>query len=74
MKISLSVFRNKKNIPDILKNKIELEIVDQFNYLGHTLNYNLDDSYDITAKLNKFYSSFNSTFRSFSKVWSFFMV
>ena len=62
------VFRNKKNIPDILKNKIELEIVDQFNYLGHILNYNLDDSNDITAKLNKFYSSFNSIFRSFSQV------
>ena len=55
MKISLSVFRNKKNIPDILKNKIELEIVDQFNYLGHIFNNNLDDSNDITAKLNKFY-------------------
>ena len=37
-------------------------------YLGHILNYNLDDSNDVNAKLNTFYGSFNSTFRNFSNV------
>ena len=59
------IFRNKKSLPDSLKNNITLEIVEKFNYLGHILNYNLDD---VEAKLNKFYGSSNSVFRNSYKV------
>ena len=45
-----------------------MEIVDQFNYLSHILNFNLDDENDVEAKLNKFYGSSNSIFRNFSNV------
>lgn len=62
------VFRNKKSLPDSLTNNITLEVVEQFNYLGHILNYNLDDADDVEAKLNKFHGSFNSVFRNFSNV------
>ena len=62
------VFRRSKLISDEIKNKIELEVVDEFNYLGHILQYNLDDTRDINHKLNNFYASFNSTYRNFSMV------
>ena len=44
------------------------EIVKQYKYLGNIISHDLDDEYDVKCKLNCFYSSFNSTFRSFSGV------
>ena len=62
------IFRKSKIVPDCICNKIVLGIVDEYNYLGHILQYNLDDTKDIYLKLNNFYSSFNNTYRNFSMV------
>ena len=37
-----------------------LDTVDEYVYLGHCHNYNLDNSEDMKIKLNKFYSSFHT--------------
>ena len=44
------------------------EVVNNFNFLGHILYFNLNDDKDILNKLNKFYISFNCMYRNFSKV------
>ena len=44
------------------------EVVKQYKYLGNIISHDLDDEYDVKYKLNCFYSSSNSTFRSFSGV------
>ena len=41
------------------------DIVESIKYLGNILKYNLDDSLDVSQKLNTFYKSFYSVFRSF---------
>ena len=64
-KSKCSVFVDLKKISENIKNKIELELVNEFNYLCHLIKYNLDDTSHICLKLNKFYSSFNSTYRNF---------
>ena len=62
------IFRKSKYVSEDIKNKILLEVVDEFNYLGHLIQYNLDDTSDINLKLNNFYASFNSIYRNFSIV------
>ena len=57
------VFRKNKNVSNELHCNL-LDTVDEYVYLGHCLKYNLDDSNDIKIKLNKFYSSFHSFYRS----------
>ena len=58
----------EKNYNIDISEKIVLGVVDEYNYLGHILQYNLDDTKDIYLKLNNFYSSFNTTCRNFSLV------
>ena len=60
------IFRLIKRVPSNILNVLSLEAVDEYLYLGHLLKYDLDDCIDMKLKLNKFYASFNSTFRSFS--------
>ena len=62
------IFRRNKFLSDCISDKIILGIVDKYNYLGHILQYNLDDTKDIYLKLNSFYSSFNIAYRNFSSI------
>ena len=45
-----------------------LEIVKSYEYLGHSVSYNLKDDKDVEKRLNKFYGSFNGILRNFSLV------
>ena len=45
-----------------------LENVNNYRYLGHVIERNLNDAKDIEYRLNQFYARFNSTYRKFKKV------
>ena len=47
---------------------IHLKVVMKYKYLGHILQYNLEDLEDIEFRLNSFYAKFNWLFRSFENV------
>ena len=49
-------------------NGTRFDVVKQFKYLGNIISHDLDDEYDVKYKLNNFYSSFNSTIRSFNGI------
>ena len=56
------------NFRNLILNNSSFEVVESYNYLGHIIKYNLNDSEDILHKLKKFYIAFNSTYRKFNKV------
>ena len=40
----------------------QFEVVKNYKYLGHYINWNLDDEEDIKCRLNGFYGKFNSLY------------
>ena len=46
----------------------QFEVVKNYKYLGHYINWNLDDEEDIKCRLNGFYGKFNSVYRNFNNV------
>ena len=53
---------------EIILDNSKFEVVDSIKYLGNTISRDLDETKDITFKLNNFYRNFNSTFRTFNNV------
>lgn len=49
-------------------NNNNLQVIDNYKYLGHYINYDLSDTKDVHFRLNTFYSSFNSISRDFNFV------
>ena len=67
-KSKIMIFTNNRKYISETKLKLgddDFEVVPYFNYLGHFISFNLDDSIDVKQKLNSFYIKFNSTFRNF---------
>ena len=70
-KTKCMIFQGSRNgcNPEILKvGNDDIEVVNDYRYLGHILNFNLNDEADIKLRLNDFYGKFNSVFRNFKYV------
>ena len=57
--------KSKQKLQDIEIDGVKYEVVPRYKYLGFVITENLNDSYDVKDKLNKFYISFNCTYRNF---------
>ncbi|MEL6988309.1 MAG: hypothetical protein AAGK97_10810, partial [Bacteroidota bacterium] len=57
--------RERTNETTITLDEDTFEIVEQYRYLGHIIQYNLSDISDVQLRLNSFYAKFNWLFRNF---------
>ena len=57
--------KSKQKLQDIEIDGVKYEVVPSYKYLGFVITENLNDFYDVKDKLNKFYISFNCTYRNF---------
>ena len=54
----------------IMLNTDKFDVCDSYKYLGYMFQSNLDDTYDIELRMNKFYAQYYSIKRSFNHVGS----
>ena len=78
MNLKLKINTNKSKVIIFEKNKKrstcgsltlnnrKFDIVKEYKYLGNIITFNLEDESDVKLKLNYFYSSFNSLYRTFT--------